>query len=65
VTSEKVGGPKRIKLTTQLWLAKDLFGENIFIWGKKTQIWIGKDSIRILKDLINFIENLIARKINF
>ena len=24
-----------IKLTTQFWLIKDQFDENIFIWGKK------------------------------
>jgi hypothetical protein len=38
MTSEKVGGPECIKLTkltTQFWLKKDPFGENIFIWGKE------------------------------
>jgi hypothetical protein len=33
----KVEGPKctrLAKLTTKLWLIKDLFGENICLWGK-------------------------------
>ena len=41
MTSEKVGEPeytRLIKLTIQFWLTKDLFGENIFIWGKKIDI---------------------------
>jgi hypothetical protein len=27
-----------VKLGTQFWLKKDLFDENIFIWGKEIQI---------------------------
>ena len=38
VTSEKVKGPKRIKLAIQLWLTKGPIGENIFILGKEIQI---------------------------
>jgi hypothetical protein len=45
-------------------LAKDSFGENIFIWGKEIQIWIGMDSMRVLECLINFIEDFIARRID-
>jgi hypothetical protein len=46
-------------------IEKDLFDENIFMWGKEIQIWMSKDMIRILKGLINFIEDLIPRKISF
>jgi hypothetical protein len=68
MTSEKVGGPKYIKLVklaTKFLLTKCPIGKNIFIQDKKIQIWTGKDSMRILKGLINLIEDLIARKINF
>jgi hypothetical protein len=43
-------------------LTKELFGENICIWGKEIQIWMSKDLMRILEGLANFIEDLIARK---
>jgi hypothetical protein len=41
MTSEKVGGPKCIRLTkliTQFWLRKGPIGENIYILGKEIQI---------------------------
>jgi len=53
------------KISDSILIEKDLFDENIFIWGKEIQIWMSKDSIRILEGLINFIEDLIPRKISF
>jgi hypothetical protein len=52
MTSEKVGGPKcirLIKLATQFWLTKGLFGKNIFICSKEIQIWIDKNSMKFWK----------------
>jgi hypothetical protein len=46
-------------------LTKDLFSENIFVWGKEIQIWMSRESMRILEGLINFIEDLIMREISF
>jgi hypothetical protein len=50
----KVGGPECTRLTklaTQFWLAKDPFGENIFIWSKEILIWMSKDLMRIFERL--------------
>ena len=62
VTSEKVRGPKHIKLAIQLWLTKGPIGENIFISGKEIQIWIGKGSMRNFEGL-NCKKNLFLKSI--